>query len=61
MNNEQVNLIIQGLGVITELWNITYKNFVSQGFPATEAIEHTKALMSIMVNSFTDTSGGQKE
>lgn len=61
MNNDQVNQIIQGLGVMTELWNITYNNFVSQGFPANEAIEHTKAFMSIMVNTFMDTNGGSKE
>lgn len=31
MNNEQVNLIIQGLGAITEMWMIVYNNFKQQG------------------------------
>lgn len=56
MINDQVNQIIQGIGVMTELWSITYQGFVKQGMTPEEAITHTKALMSIMVESFYGTS-----
>lgn len=52
MNNEQVNQLIQGIGVMTELWLITYQSFAKQGLSNEDAIMHTKALMSIMVESF---------
>lgn len=52
MNNEQVNQLISGIGLMTELWVITYQSFVKQDMSAEEAIMHTKALMSIMVESF---------
>lgn len=52
MNNEQVNQLISGIGLMTELWVITYQGFIKQGMNADEAIMHTKALMSIMVESF---------
>lgn len=52
MNNNQVNQIIQGIGVMTELWTITFNGFVKQGLSEQDAIIHTKALMSIMVESF---------
>lgn len=58
MNNEQVNQLIQGIGMMTELWSITYQGFIKQGMSAEEAIMHTKALMSIMVESFY---GGKEE
>lgn len=58
MNNEQVNQLIQGIGMMTELWVITFQGFVKQGMSNEEAIMHTKALMSIMVESFY---GGKEE
>lgn len=59
MNNEQVNQLIQGIGLMTELWIITYNGFVKQGMNNEDAIMHTKALMSIMVESFH--GSGQEE
>lgn len=58
MNNDQVNQIIQGIGLLTELWVITYRGFKNQGLNDEEAVIHTKALMSIMVDSFY---GGNSE
>lgn len=60
MNSEQVNNIIQGIGVMTELWTITYQSFRKQGLNEIEAVRHTKELMSIMVDSFYG-SGGRGE
>ncbi len=59
MNNDQVKQIIAGIGVLSELWTITYQGFKRQGMNDDDAIKHTKALMSIMVDSFFD--GNTKE
>ena len=52
MNNDQVNAIIQGISICTELWTITYNGFVSQGLNDQDALIHTRAFMSIMLDSF---------
>lgn len=59
MNNEQVNQLINGIGTMAELWIITYQSFKKQGMNNEDAIMHTKALMSIMVESFY--GSGQEE
>jgi hypothetical protein len=61
MNNEQVNELIKGIGLITELWMITYKAFESQGLSNEDATMQTKALMSIMVNSIVGTNNGEEK
>lgn len=52
MNNDQVNQLIQGVGLISEMWLITYQSFKNQGLNDEAAVIHTKALMSIMIESF---------
>ena len=52
MNNEQVNKLIQGIGMMTELWMITYKGFKRQGLNDEESLMHTKLFMSVMLESF---------
>lgn len=57
MNNDQVRQIIQGIGTLAELWLITFQSFKNQGLSDETATMHTKALMSIMVDSFHDSGG----
>lgn len=49
MNNEQLNDLITGIGIITELWSITFKGFKNQGLSDVDAITHTKAFMSVII------------
>ena len=62
MNNDAVNQLIQGIGVMAELWTITFKSFISQGLKVSEAMEHTKAFMSVIVENIisSDSNGGKK-
>lgn len=54
MNNENVEKIVQGMGVITELWCIVNNNFIAQGMSKEDALAHTAAFMDIMMaNLFT--------
>lgn len=57
MNNEQVNKLIQGIGMMTELWMITYNGFKRQGLTDKESLMHTKLFMSVMLESFIGTDG----
>lgn len=61
MNNEQVNKLIQGIGAMTELWMITYQGFKRQGLNDEDAVMHTKAIMSIMMESFMEAGGNGQE
>lgn len=60
MNSDQLNQLIQGIGMMTELYLITYQNFKAQNLSDDDAVKHTKAFMSIMMESFMDGSGEAK-
>ena len=51
MNNDQVKQLIQGIGLMTELWMITYQGFKAQGLNDADAATHTKAFMSVIIDS----------
>ena len=51
MNNDQVKQLIQGIGLMTELWMITYQGFKTQGLNDADAIMHAKAFMSVIIDS----------
>lgn len=57
MTGGQINQIIQGIGLMTEMYTITYQSFKKQGLSDEEAIKHTKAFISLMMDSIVDTSG----
>lgn len=57
MNNDQLKSLISGLGMLTELWTITFNGFKQQGLNDSEATMHTKSLMSIMMDSVINGNG----
>ena len=62
MNNSEsmLNELIKGSGMTTELWMITYGSFKKQKLSDEEAIEHTKAYMSVILHEMM-ASGKEKE
>lgn len=60
MNNDAVNQLIQGIGVMAELWTITFKSFINQGFTISDAMLHTKAFMSVIIENTMESNGGKK-
>ena len=60
MNNDAVNQLILGIGAMAELWTITFKSFINQGLKVPEAMEHTKAFMSVIIENTMETNGGKK-
>lgn len=61
MNTDQVNQLIQGIGLMTELYTITYQNFKKQNMSDKEAIAHTKAFMSVIVDSIVSFGGANEQ
>lgn len=51
MNNptNMVNELIKGIGALSELWIITYTSFKNLKLSDDDALEHTKAFMSVML------------
>lgn len=58
MQNDQVNEIIQGIGAMSELWMITFRQFKKYNMSDDEALQHTKAFMSIIVGSIIGGKSG---
>lgn len=46
-NRDKMKEFMTGLGLITELWLAIYGSLISRGISQEEAIEHTKALISV--------------
>lgn len=57
MTGDQINQIIQGIGLMTEMYTITYQSFKKQGLSDEEAIKHTKAFISVMMDSIVGIDG----
>lgn len=58
MNNDQLTQLIQGIGMMTELHMITYKNFLNQKMTETEALKHTKIFMTALLEVLMKPGGG---
>ena len=61
MNNNALTELMQGIGMLTELWTITYKGFTAQGLSEAEAMMHTKGFMASMIDSITKMSNDSQE
>ena len=54
MNNCMDNMFDQlviAIGSIAEMWAITYKSFLNQGFSEKEALVHTQALIKSIIST----------
>lgn len=48
--NEKLKEFLLGMGVLTELWVVTYNNFRKQGLSHSEALDHTGAFMKTVMD-----------
>lgn len=51
MNNDAVQELINGIGLMSELWIITYNSFRSHGMNDGEAMTHTREFMGTVVDT----------
>ena len=57
--NDKLKTYIESLGALCETWTIVYKNFLSQGMDAKDAIVHTQGFMTAFISA-ANTDGGKK-
>lgn len=57
MNNDAVQELIKGLGLMTELWIIVYKSFTDHGMNEKEAFTHTREFMSVITGTVLKVNG----
>lgn len=61
MNADQVKQLIQNIGLMTEIYMITFSGFKKQGLSDKDALMHTKTLISAMIETFATPNGGGQE
>lgn len=53
MDNSKLTEFINAIGALTEIWTVSYRGFITQGYSASEALIHTReftaALMTAML------------
>lgn len=59
-NNDAVQELINGIGIMTELWIITYDSFTSHGMNDREAFAHTREFMSVITGFILNTGNTGK-
>ena len=58
-NNDAVQELITGIGLMPELWIMVYNSFISHGMDDKEAVEHTREFMRVITKFIINT--GKKE
>ena len=59
-NNDAVQELINGIGIMTELWIIVYDSFTSHGMNNREAFAHTREFMSVITGFILNTGNTGK-
>lgn len=49
-SSNMLNELIKTIGMMSELWMITYNSFKNMKLSDEEAMEHTKAYMSVIIH-----------
>lgn len=57
MNSDRFNEFMRSVGMMTELWVITYQGFKKLGLEDNEALIHTKAMTEAMLKSAMSKNG----
>ena len=61
MNNEDANKnlkdFINSVGALTEIWGITYKSFLGQGFTEEQAMANTQAFVHTFLTTMLENKG----
>ena len=58
---EKLKELINAVGVMTELWTMTYKNFIDHGYSNTEALTHTREFMAAFMIATVGQAAKNKE
>lgn len=57
--DEKLKNFVNSIGAMVEVWAITYRTFLVQGFSMEEALDHTIALITTILTTIN--FGGEKD
>lgn len=49
--NSNLDDFIRGIGLMVEMWVVTYNSFIKTGLSESDAMKHTKAFMELVIDS----------
>ena len=49
--NSNLDDFIKGIGLMVEMWVVTYNSFIKTGLSESDAMKHTKAFMELVIDS----------
>lgn len=49
--NEHLKSFLNGIGALTEIWTVVYKNFIKQGYGVQDSLTHTREFMAALMIS----------
>ena len=58
--NDGLKSFVNSMGVLCEMWTLTYSNFIKQGMHAKDAMMHTQGFMTAVVSASMQNDGGKK-
>ena len=59
MTNDGLKAFVNSMGVLCEMWTLTYQNFLKQGMNAKDAMIHTQGFMTALVAASMQNGGGE--
>lgn len=57
--NNGLKSFIDNVGILCEVWTMTYDKFISQGLNTKDALTHTQAFMKTFIDSVMNYGGGK--
>lgn len=57
--NNKLEEFIKGMGALTEIWTVTYRGFLNQGYSVSDALIHTREFTAALMTSLM--GQGKKE
>lgn len=59
--NEGFSNFVNSIGVLCEMWSLTYGKFVELGYDHATALSHTKEFMATLISTHLKNNGSEKE
>ena len=59
--NDNLKEFIKGMGALTEMWTVTYRGFINQGYSVSDALTHTREFTAALITAMMTTQGKKEE
>ena len=59
--NDGLKSFVNSMGVLCEMWTLTYQTFIKQGMNAKDAMTHTQGFMTSLITASMQNNGGENK